>query len=164
MSGKRHDLLVKRVDDPIRLREEALLKLESRSDPVSGTNNNCRTVKVIEAHLGDVGSHISHYGVTLASIANKDDLTGLLNRLDNLLVVERYNGTSVDDLCGYAILLLKNLCSVKSSVKNCAKSKNGNVLTLLLDVGLAEGDLEVTFGNAVLLELLTKAVNSLALQ
>ena len=135
MSGKGHDLLVKSIDDPVCLGEEGLLKLECGSDPVAGADYNGRTVKVVEAHLGDVGCHISHYGVTLASIANEDDLTGLLNRLDNLLVVEGNDGARVDDLCRYTVLLLEDLCSLKCSVKNSTDGKNGNVLTLALDVG-----------------------------
>ena len=106
MSGQRHDLFVNCINDPLGLGEEHVIELEARSDPVSGTNNGYRAIEVIKCHFGNVGSHISHYRVSLASVTNEDDLTGLLNRLDNLLVVEGNDGTGVDDLCGNAFLPL----------------------------------------------------------
>ena len=128
VSGDRNELLVDSVDDRIGIREECLLKLVSRSDPVARTECNCRSVEVVERELLNVGSHVLHDGVSLAGIADDEDLSGLLDRLDDLGVIERNDGTCVDDLSGNSVLLLKGLCSLKRSVKNRADGEDGNVL------------------------------------
>ena len=49
---KGHDLFMQCIDDPLGLREEALLQLERGRDPVARTNDHSGTVQIIEAHLG----------------------------------------------------------------------------------------------------------------
>jgi len=66
---QRQDLFVDAVDDGVRIREEGLFKLVSRSDPVARTESDCRSIEVIECEFVDVGCHFLHYRAAFAGIA-----------------------------------------------------------------------------------------------
>ena len=53
---------------------------------------------------------------------------------------------------------------LSESVKHCADGENGDVLTLALHVGFAEGNLVALYGNTTLMEFLALIVDSLAFE
>ena len=146
IAGKRKNALMDSVDDPISLREEVRFKLVSGRDPVSGADNRNGSVKVIECKRLNVASHVFENGVSFNSVGSKQDSAGLLNGLNNEVIVERNDGTCVDNFRGNIVLFLKNISRFKRFVERCADGKDGDIRTLSLDIGLAERNF-VVFGR-----------------
>ena len=58
MSGQRHQLVIDGVDDPAILREEELIKLKGRCDPVLSPDYSDRSIKIVKAQVADVMCNI----------------------------------------------------------------------------------------------------------
>jgi len=130
-----------RIDDPAGLREEELVELEGRRDPVAGADYYAGSVEIVEAHVGDVGGDVIEEGASLASVGYENYAAGLADGGNDLLVVERYERMEVDDLGLHAVLLLELVSSLDSAVERSADGEDGNVLTGADKVGIAEFDL-----------------------
>ena len=76
---QRENPLVNRVKEPRRLREEGLLQLVARSDPIAGAKHHRSGVKIIKRHLGDIGCQIVKIGTAGAGVTGDDDSAGLLD-------------------------------------------------------------------------------------
>ena len=77
---QRQDLLVDGIQDPFLLREEVLVILEGRCNPVLRTDNCGRRIQIIKRQLGDVAGDFIQEAASCAGVGGQDDLAGLLER------------------------------------------------------------------------------------
>ena len=153
-----------RIDDPAGLREEELVELEGRGDPVAGADDYAGSIEIVEAQIRDVGRYVVQEGASLASVGYEYDSAGLLYGSYDLLVVQRYHGVQVDDFGLHAVLRFQFVGSLYRAVERCAEGDDGNILTGADNVGVAELDLIALSGYAALVELLAYVIDSLALK
>ena len=161
---KRHDLFVDRIQDPAWLREELVVILEGRCDPVLRADDHGRGIEVIEGQLCDVPRDFVEEAAASAGIGGEDDLAGLLHGLDDLGVIKRYQRAEVDDLGAHAVFLLELFDGIHGAIQGGADGDDGDVVAGLNDIRFTEGDLVLAFGNAALMEALALVVNALALE
>src|SRR5579872_7233212 len=89
IAGERLQILVNRVQDIDREREERVLHLIRRRDPVAGAHHHRRRVQVVEGELRDLRRHRLQHASPLARVRAEQDAPRLLHALQHQRVVER---------------------------------------------------------------------------
>ena len=133
-------------------------------DPVPGGHNCRRRVELVEGHLGHVAGDFGGEGAALAGVGDDHQAAGLLDALQNGLIVEGNQRAGVDDLGLHAVLLLQLVGGLQRAIQHRAHGQDGDVLAGALHIGLAEGNLIVLRRNAALMELLADVVDALGLE
>src|SRR5947208_512588 len=101
---------------------------------------------------------------TLTGIRGDDNFAGLLDRLENLLVVQRINEARVDHFHGEAVVLFQFFGRVKGTVQRRADGDDGQVLAFPVHSRLAHLDLIVSGRYAAFNQDLRLGVKPLTLE
>ena len=161
-SRERHNALMDGIEDPADLQEELGL-FGSRADPVMCAYDGRRCIEIVEAELGQVGGDIVHDIAAFDRFIDQNDFAGLLDRGNQLVIIQRIDGTQVDDLSIHPVSL-ELLRGIKSLEQGRAEGDHRQVLAFFLDVGFADRDFIVAFRHAFGVEAFAFAVELLALE
>jgi hypothetical protein len=123
------------VENIGREREESVFYLVRRGDPVARPDDDRRRVEIIEGELRDLGRHRLQETAPLAGVGGEQDFAGLLHALDDLRVVERNEGASVNDLRAQPVLRFQYLRGIQRTVEGRADGQDGQVAASFLMSG-----------------------------
>ncbi len=131
-------------------------------DPVLSADDDRRRIQIIKRHFRDIFRKIVQEGTALAGVACEQDFSRFLNGFDDLLIVERHQGTCIDDFGGNTVFFFEDFCGLERFIQRNADGKNGDILSFFFDIGLADLNLIAFLRNAALMEFLSLVINSLA--
>jgi len=109
------------------------------SGDISTSDTDNRGIQVVESlALHDLGADLGSDSVLGPASLNSDQTVGLLDGLDDGVNVQGADGTQVDNLGLADTLLLEEISSLKGEADRARVSNDGDIGTLLLDLGLAD--------------------------
>ena len=155
---------VDRVDDPLGIREEILVELVRRGDPVARTDDDGRRIQIVEAHVRQILRDLVEERASCAGVGGQHHAAGLLDGRDEVGVIQRDKGRHVNDVRLDAVLLGERLGCVDRAVERCADGEDGEILAIADLIDRAGGPLVLFGGNAALVELFALAVDTLGLE
>ncbi len=152
------------VDDPFLLGEEHVFHFGGRSDEVAAADHGDGSVEIVEGHLAERRGDRVQVAAALTGVAGEDQLAGLLQRLDQHVVLEGADEAKVDDFHIDTVVVLKHLGRVHGLVERGAKGHQGQVFAGLAHDGFPFRSFVEAFGNTRLFEQLADVVEALALK
>ena len=155
---------VDRVDDPLGIREEILVELVRRGDPVARADDDGRRIQIIEAHVGQILRDLVEERASCAGVGGQDDTAGLLDGRDEVGIIQRDKRRHIDDVGLDAVFLGERLGCVNRAVERCADGKDGEILAIADLIDCAGCPLIFFGGNAALVELFALAIDTLGLK
>ena len=148
---------VDRVDDPLGIREEILVELVRRGDPVARADDDGRRIQIIEAHIRQILRDLVEERASCAGVGGQDDTAGLLDGRDEVGIIQRDKRRHIDDVGLDAVFLGERLGCVDRAVERCADGEDGEILAIADLIDRAGGPLVLFGGNTALVELFALA-------
>ena len=152
------------VNDPLGIREEVLVELVRRSDPVARADDDGRRIQIVEAHIRQVLRDLVEEGASCAGVGGQDHAAGLLDGSDQIGIIQRDQRRHVDDVGFHAVLLGERLGCVDCAVQRRADGEDGQILAVADLVDSAGCPFILFRGNAALVEFFALAVDTLGLE
>ena len=155
-------MLVHHIENIGRIREEGILNLIRRSDPVPRAQNHRRSIQLTEGKLSDLGSHGLQTASPFAGIRGQQNLARLLDGFEDLLIVERNDASGIDDLAAHVVLCLQLFGGLDRTVESCSHRQDRQVRAFFANRRLAERHFIESVRDAAGDEFFRHAVQPLA--